>query len=92
MPKNDLAVADVVTLYNGWVALRGLAVTRESFTPAVGGAGVVAKGFGLVVGASEGCGGGVARCRLSRSVYVPTGPNQKLIHSSRTWSITFAND
>ena len=52
--KNDLAVDDVVTLCNGWAALRGLAVTRESLTPAVGGAGVVARGFGLVVGASEG--------------------------------------
>ncbi len=36
-------------------------MASESFTPVVGGNGVVAKGFKLVDGASEGCGGGVAR-------------------------------
>ena len=41
-------------------------MARESFTPVVGGAGVVAKGFKLVEGASVGCGGGVARWMLSR--------------------------
>ena len=59
-------------------------MTSESLTPAVGGAGVVARGFGLLVGASEGCAGGPARCRSSRSVYVPVGHGQKLIRSSRS--------
>lgn len=53
-------------------------MTSETFTPAVGGAGVVARGFGLMVGASEGCGGGDARCRSSRRVYVPINLHQKL--------------
>lgn len=91
VPKNDLAVDDVVTLYNGWVALRVLAVTSESLTPAVGGAGVVARGFALVVGASEGWAGGVARCSSSRRVYVPAARRQKRTYSSRVLSITFAN-
>lgn len=43
----------------------------ESFTPAVGGPGVVASGFGLATGASDGWGGGVARRISSRKMYVP---------------------
>jgi hypothetical protein len=50
---------------------RGATTTIESFVPAVGGETVVASGLGLCTGASEGCGGGVARWRLSRSTYVP---------------------
>lgn len=34
---------------------------RETCVPAVAGCGFVARGFGLTIGASEGCGGGVAR-------------------------------
>ncbi len=41
---------------------------KESLTPAVGGAGVVARGFGLVMGVSEGCGKGVARWISSRRI------------------------
>jgi hypothetical protein len=35
-------------------------MVSESLTPAVGGVGVVASGLGLITGASEGWGGGVA--------------------------------
>lgn len=42
-------------------------MVSDSFVPAVGGEGVVASGLGFCTGASEGWGGGVARCRLSRS-------------------------
>lgn len=45
--------------------------TRESFVPALAGCGVVARGFGFMIGASEGCGGGVARCKSSFRTYVP---------------------
>lgn len=50
-----------LSLYSWGGTLRGLTMDRESFTPAVGGAGVVARGFGLSAGISEGCSGGVAR-------------------------------
>lgn len=50
--------------YDCW---RGARATRESLVPALGGEMVVASGFGLCTGASEGCGGGVARWRSSRS-------------------------
>ena len=40
----------------------------ESFVPAVAEVNVDAKGFVLTVGPSCGCGGGVARWILSRSV------------------------
>lgn len=43
----------------------------EILVPAVGRPTVVARGFGLVTGASEGWGGGVARCKSSRRRYVP---------------------
>lgn len=39
--------------------------------PAVAGCGDVARGFGFIIGASEGCGGGVASCRSSFNTYVP---------------------
>lgn len=51
--------------------LRGSRLTKDNLTPQVGGEGTVAKGFGLMIGASDGCGGGVARWRSSLSVYVP---------------------
>ena len=38
---------------------------RESLVPEVSGCGVVARGFGLMTGASEGCGGGVASSKSS---------------------------
>ena len=50
---------------------RGSSVTRDSFTPIVGGVGSVASGFGLMIGASDGWGGGVARSRSSWRMYVP---------------------
>ena len=43
-----------------------------SLMPAFGGIGAVARGLGLTVGASWGWGGGVARCRLSWRMYVPS--------------------
>lgn len=46
-------------------------MVRDNFTPLVGGEGVVARGFGFIMGASDGCGGGVAKCKSSRSRYVP---------------------
>ena len=46
-------------------------LSSDSFVPAVAGCGLVASGFGLMIGASEGCGGGVARCRSSLRTYVP---------------------
>lgn len=49
-----------------WDCWRGATTTIDSFVPAVGGDIVVASGFGLCTGASEGCGGGVARWRSSR--------------------------
>ena len=50
---------------------RGSRLTRDNFTPQVGGAGTVVRGFGLTMGASEGCGGGVASKRSSWRTYVP---------------------
>lgn len=47
-------------------------LARESLVPAVAGCGVVARGFGLMAGASDGCGGGVARRRSSFRTYVPS--------------------
>lgn len=51
--------------------LRYLIATRESFVPATVGCGAVLRGLRLVMGASEGWGGGVARNISSFSVYVP---------------------
>lgn len=47
------------------VLFRGPMLTNDSLTPDVGGLGLVASGFGFMIGASEGCGGGVARCKSS---------------------------
>lgn len=41
--------------------------SNEIVVPAVAGWGVVARGFGFTIGASDGCGGGVARCKSSLS-------------------------
>jgi hypothetical protein len=46
-------------------------LSRVSRVPALAGWGVVERGFGLTIGASEGCGGGVARCRSSFNTYNP---------------------
>lgn len=56
----DLVLPEVAMLYMGG-GLRGFIHERESLRPVVGGRGAVAKGFGLAVWCSEGCGGGVAR-------------------------------
>ncbi len=45
--------------------------------PAVAGWGVVASGFGLTMGASEGWGGGVARSKSSLRTYVPIAALQR---------------
>jgi hypothetical protein len=50
---------------------RASRVTRDNFTPVVGGVGSVARGLGFMIGASDGWGGGVARRRSSWSMYVP---------------------
>lgn len=55
--------------------LRYLIATRESFVPATVGCGAVLRGLRLVMGASEGWGGGVARNISSFSVYVPVADN-----------------
>ena len=56
----------------------------ESLTPTVGGPIVVARGLGFTGGASEGCGGGVARCNSSRSTYMPDEFNQSRFTSTDT--------
>ena len=43
----------------------------DSFTPDVGGLSSVESGFGFTMGASDGCGGGVAKCKSSLRIYVP---------------------
>jgi hypothetical protein len=58
-------------LYKSGAELRELNDSSEILVPAVAGWGVVARGFGFIIGASEGCGGGVARCRSSLRMYVP---------------------
>jgi hypothetical protein len=55
----------VAILYKSGGFARELRDNSEILVPAVAGCGVVARGFGLIIGASEGCGGGVARCRSS---------------------------
>lgn len=64
VPRFERVLTDVC-LYNCGADFRGLVIQIESFMPAFGGDGVVANGFELTIGASWGCGGGVARCRLS---------------------------
>lgn len=65
-------LADTVGLrYRCDGGLRYLIATRESFVPATVGCGAVLRGLRLVMGASEGWGGGVARNMSSFSVYVP---------------------
>jgi hypothetical protein len=48
--------------------LRGSRLTKVTLTPVVGGEGTVASGFGLMIGASDGWGGGVASRRSSLRV------------------------
>jgi hypothetical protein len=48
-------------LYRSGAELRELNDNNDILVPAVAGWGVVARGFGLITGASEGWGGGVAR-------------------------------
>lgn len=63
--------ADALELYRFGGLLLLLVITSDIFTPEVGGVGTVARGLGFTIGASEGCGGGVARCKSSTSSYVP---------------------
>lgn len=44
---------------------RASRLINDTLVPAVAGWGFVASGFGLMMGASDGCGGGVARCKSS---------------------------
>lgn len=58
----DLVLFVVSTRYNrDCESCRGARTSSESLVPAVGGDIVVARGFGLCIGASEGWGGGVAK-------------------------------
>lgn len=50
----DRMLVEVLSLYNCGTDFRGLRAANDSLTPAVAGAGVVANGFVLVIGASEG--------------------------------------
>lgn len=65
VPKFDLVLDDVLTLWSCGDDFRGVVMQIVSLMPAFGGVGVVARGLGLTMGASWGWGGGVARCRLS---------------------------
>lgn len=63
----EIPLRFVSILYRGGGACRELSERREIFVPAVAGCGVVARGFGFRTGVSDGCGGGVARCKSSLS-------------------------
>ena len=61
---------------------------KDTFTPDVGGAGTVARGLGLMIGASDGWGGGVARCKSSLRWYVPIvqrGVSKLILQHFNTW-------
>lgn len=76
--------------YDG-AELRVLRDSNDNFVPADAGWGFVARGFGLIIGASEGCGGGVARCKSSLSTYVPARSHQYcLLH--QVAMLTFSNE
>ena len=52
--RSGFPLIEVFALYSCSAFLRGRNEIRESFTPAVGGVGIVVSGFALVTGASEG--------------------------------------
>ena len=66
LPSPNKDAAPVPSTEGVGVLSRLPMLTSESLTPDVGGAGTVASGLGFMTGASEGCGGGVAKCRSSR--------------------------
>lgn len=66
---SDKAAADGPLYENGGGFTCRL--TSDIRVPAVAGCGFVARGFGFTIGASEGCGGGVARFKSSLRTYVP---------------------
>lgn len=66
VPRFDFVVLNGLRLLKWDNILRGATMESEIFTPVVGGKGVVARAFGLAVGISDGCGGGVARRKSSR--------------------------
>jgi hypothetical protein len=70
--KPDLVLLFVSTLNKSGAVLFELNESNDILVPAVAGMGVVANGFGLIIGASDGWGGGVARCRSSLRTYVPS--------------------
>lgn len=71
----------VSVLYSSGGFALELKESKDIFVPAVAGWGVVASGLGLIMGASDGCGGGVARCRSSFRIYVPA-----IAFSECSWS------
>lgn len=58
----------VAGLYSSGRIFLGFSETSDNFTPLVGGVATVANGLGLIMGASDGCGGGVANCKSSRRI------------------------
>lgn len=93
----DNALRLVSVLYKSGGARRELRDKSEILVPAVAGCGVVARGFGFIIGASEGCGGGVARCRSSLRIYVPlrlVSPASSTCHGKRirpAWQRTLSH-
>lgn len=83
----------VSTLNNRGAELLELNESKDILVPDVAACGVVARGLGFIIGASEGWGGGVARCKSSLRRYVPS----HLVSTMRLCSTmrlnpTFANN
>lgn len=87
----DLVLKFVPILYNRGAAGREFSDSRETLVPAVAAAGVVARGFGLIIGVSEGCGGGVARWRSSLRTYTPAAVSHADTRVLRDF-LTFSDD
>ena len=88
--RSDLVLPESASLYSCG-GLRGFVLESDIFTPVVAGRGAVASGFGFAFWCSDGCGGGIARCRSSCRTYVPdsfSGVEQ--VSKDAAW-ITFTN-
>lgn len=75
------SVVDERPLYKKFGAGRLSRAMRETEVPALAGCGRVDRGFGFGTVASEGWGGGVARCKSSLRVYVPVVLRQNLLNN-----------
>lgn len=80
-------VVEESPLYRKFGAGRLSSAMRETEVPALAGCGRVDSGFGFGTVASEGWGGGVARCKSSLSVYVPGGFQYVSRDTVRAWSV-----